>query len=87
MASKDLGVEERQVESAARQSLQDEVMIEKGDLQDFHAAAERGHVATDKYVPFSVLCLDVRLITCGVQIWQISRHLRPSGGEQTALED
>ncbi|ETI25364.1 hypothetical protein G647_02136 [Cladophialophora carrionii CBS 160.54] len=52
MASRDHNVEERQVNPAARQSLQDEVAIEKQaaiHTENFHEAAERGHVATDKY--------------------------------------
>jgi hypothetical protein len=51
MASKDHNVEERQVDTAVRQSLQDEVAIEKQaaiHTENFHEAAERGHVATDK---------------------------------------
>jgi hypothetical protein len=51
MASKYHNVEERQVDPAVRQSLQDEVINEKAaatHTEDFRDAAERGHVATDK---------------------------------------
>jgi hypothetical protein len=51
MASKDHNVEERQTDFAARQSLQDEMATEKAaamHTENFHEAAERGHVATDK---------------------------------------
>jgi hypothetical protein len=50
--TKDHNVEERGVDAAARHSLNDEAGMEKGDAmhsEDFHGAAERGHVATDKY--------------------------------------
>lgn len=43
MASKDHNVEEQRVDSA--------IMTEKANAihnEDFHSAAERGHVATDK---------------------------------------
>lgn len=51
MASKDHNVEERQVDPTVRQSLQSEMINEKAaatDTEDFHEAAERGRVATDK---------------------------------------
>ena len=49
MASKDHNVEEQQVDPASRQSLQDEKAAAMHS-EGFHEAAERGHVATDKYV-------------------------------------
>ncbi|OAL35015.1 hypothetical protein AYO20_05730 [Fonsecaea nubica] len=52
MASKDHSAEERQVDHAVRQSLQDEAMNEKAaamHTENFHEAAERGHAATDRY--------------------------------------
>ncbi|KAK5048561.1 hypothetical protein LTR84_005652 [Exophiala bonariae] len=50
--TKDHNVEERGVDAAARHSLNEEAAMEKGAAmhsEDFHGAAERGHVATDKY--------------------------------------
>lgn len=51
--AKDHTLDERQVDSAVRHSLHDDTDIEKSQAmhsEDFHGAAERGHVATDKYI-------------------------------------
>ncbi len=49
MASKDHNVEEQQADATFRQTLQDEKAAAMHS-EGFHEAAERGHVATDKYV-------------------------------------
>lgn len=56
MASKDHNVEEGRVNSALRQPSQDPIDEKAAGMHNeiAHEAAERGHVATDKYVYFMV---------------------------------
>ncbi len=54
MTTRDHNVEEQQVDPGSRHSLQDEKAAAMHS-EGFHEAAERGHVATDKYVDGSHL--------------------------------